>query len=79
MSLLYSRVTPYGFVDPATAKDEDKFYAEEVSLGSAAAEKSALRKAEALRAVFVQSQAIQTRGFGSQEQAHDMAEVLKNV
>ena len=76
---MYSRVTPYGFVNPATATDEDHFYAEEVKLASAAEEKSVLKKAEALRAVYVKSQEVQQRGFGSQEQAIQMAEVLNNV
>ena len=30
MSLVYSRITPFGFIDLATATDEDKFYGEEV-------------------------------------------------
>jgi hypothetical protein len=73
MSLLYSRVTPFGFIDPATATDEDLFYGEEVSVPNEAA---VLKKAEALRTLFAQSGSIQTRGFDSQSQAVEMAEML---
>jgi len=74
--VLYSRVTPFGFVDPSTATEEDMFYGEEVSLGSAGDEKQALEEAEVLRKMFRESKLIQTRGFGSKEQAVEMAKLL---
>jgi len=74
--VLYSRVTPFGFVNPATATEEDMFYGEEVDLGSENDERDALSQAEVLRKLFRDSKDIQTRGFGSKEQAVDMAKLL---
>jgi len=79
MSLMYSRNTPYGFIDSASALPEDLFYGEEVTLGSAAEEARVLAIAEKLRETYARCEVIQTAGFGSQEQAIEMAEVLTNV
>ena len=78
MSLLYSRVTPFGFIDPDTATDEDLFYGEEVSLAEGD-EIAVLAAAEKLRGLIAQSGSIQTTGFDSQSQAQEMAEVLRNA
>lgn len=79
MSLLYSRNTPYGFIDAASAQPEDLFYGEEVTLSSKAEEKRVLAIAEKLRATWASCEVIQTAGFDSQSQATEMAEVLTNV
>lgn len=73
MKLLYSRVTPFGFVNPETATDEDMFYAEVVEVENGEA---VLSRAEELRGMFAASASIQTQGFGSAEQAVDMAALL---
>ena len=78
MSLMYSRITPFGFIDPKTATDEDNFYGEIVTLDNEAEEIAALRAAEKLRGMVAVSGAIQTGGLDSQSQAIDMAEALLN-
>jgi hypothetical protein len=75
MKLIYSRVTPFGFIDPATATDEDRFYGEEVEVENT----GILKTAEYLRGLFAESATIQTRGFGSQEQAKDMEALLRGL
>jgi hypothetical protein len=76
--LIYSRVTPFGFIDPTTATDEDNFYGEEVSLeGSNYDEEAVLAQAERLRALLAESSSVQTMGFDSQSQAFEMANLLQ--
>lgn len=75
MKLIYSRVTPFGFIDPKTATDEDMFYGEEVEVDNA----SVLATAEYLRGLWASSSSIQTQGFDSQSQARDMEELLRSV
>jgi hypothetical protein len=76
--LIYSRVTPFGFIDPANATDEDRFYGEEVELADAD-EEAILATAENLRTLFATSGSIQTTGGSSQDQAVEMAAVLEHV
>jgi len=76
--LIYSRVTPFGFINPENATDEDKFYGEEVELAEAD-EAAVLAQAESLRELFAVSGSIQTTGGTSQEQAVEMAALLENV
>lgn len=73
--LIYSRHTPFGFIDPENASDADMFFGEEVELDDDTAEK-VLEVAEALRALWAASASIQSRGFDSQSQAEEMAETL---
>lgn len=78
MSLVYSRVTPFGFINSATATDEDLFYGEEVTL-EGVDEDAVLGQAERLRGLYAESGALQTTGGDSQQQAIEMAELLQGV
>lgn len=79
MSLIYSRVTPFGFINPANATEEDNFYGEPVELQDEKQERHVLAAAEYLRGKLAESASLQTRGFDSQAQAVEMVEVLRNV
>jgi hypothetical protein len=74
--ILYSRHTPFGFINPENATDEDRFYAEEVEVED---EAGALAVAEKLREFFAASGTIQTRGFDSQSQAIEMHDMLLEI
>jgi hypothetical protein len=78
MAVLYSRRTPFGFVDEANATDEDMFYAERVDF-DAATEKQVLKIAQALRDMLNSTDNVQKHGLDSQAQAEEMAVLLKRV
>lgn len=78
MKLLYSRNSPFGFVDPATATENDMFYAEEVDLPTKVATE-VLEIAERLRGAVAMSMSIQANGLGAQSSALEMAEALKEI
>lgn len=79
MALVYSRVTPFGFINAANATDEDLFYGEEVVLGDEFDEEAVLGQAERLRGLFAESGSLQTTGGDSQSQAVEMAALLQGV
>lgn len=76
MDLYYSRVTPYGFIDPATATDEDKYYAEVVTVPADLDGADVLAQAELLRSIYAESSKMQKEGLDSQSQAETMARLL---
>lgn len=79
MTILYSRVTPFGFIDPEQATDADMFYAETVEVPDGYDAAELLASAERLRGLYAESAAIQTRGFESAAQAVEMARLLEEV
>jgi hypothetical protein len=78
MSVLYSRRTPFGFVDEGDATDEDMFYAEKVDF-DAATEKRVVEIAAQLRDMLRRTDNVQKHGLDAQAQAEEMAVLLKRV